>query len=89
MYEVLKDLGLCIRSLLVKFVAFTANFLARTQPVHYQQVDSTIGVIFTQGFVSMKIQRIIWKPHGVSRVTKDFVVDRQLTKSMKKSSRFK
>ena len=34
-------LGLCTLSLLIKFKAFTANFLARTQPVHYQQVDST------------------------------------------------
>ena len=67
MYEVLKDLGLCTLSLLVKFAAFTANFSARTQPRLYQQVDSTTGVIFIHGFVSMKIQRIIWKPHGVFR----------------------
>jgi len=40
--------------------------LARIQPVHYQQVDSTTGVIFKEGFVSMKIQRIIWKLHGAS-----------------------
>jgi len=66
MHEVLEELGLCILSLLVKFVAFTANALARKQPKHYKQVDSTTGVIFIQGFVSMKIQRIIWKPHGVS-----------------------
>jgi len=52
-------------------------------------VDSTIGVIFIQGFVSMEIQRVIWKPHGVSMVTKDFVVGKQLTSSMKKSSKFK
>jgi len=85
----LKDLGLCIPSLLVKFVAFTANFLARKQPGLYQQMDSTIGLIVIEGFVSMKIQRFVWKPHGVSMVTKDFVVGRQLTKSMKKSSMFK
>jgi len=66
MYEVLKDLGLCMLSLLVKFVAFTANFLARKQPEHYQQVDSTTGVIFIPCFVSMNVQRIIWKQHGVS-----------------------
>jgi len=35
MYEVLKDRGLCILSLLVKFVAFTANILARKQPGLY------------------------------------------------------
>jgi len=67
MHEVMADLVLCTLSLLVKFVAFTANVLASTQPVHYQQVYSTIGVIFIEGFVSMKIQRIIWKPHVVSR----------------------
>ena len=66
MYEVLKDLGLCILSLLVKFVAFTANFVARKQPEHYQQMHLATGVTFLQGFVSMKIQRIIWKLHGVS-----------------------
>jgi len=65
-YEVLKNPGLRIRSLLVNFVVFTANLLARTQPVHYQEVDPTTGAIFIQRFVSMKIHRIIWKPHGVS-----------------------
>ena len=84
MYEVLKDLGLCIRSLLVKFVAFTANFLARTQPVHYQQVDSTIGVIFIQGFASMKIQRIIWKPHGVSTGYQTFCSGQTIDKEHEK-----
>ena len=83
----LKDLGLYTLSLLIEFIALIANVLVRTQPVHYQQVDSTTGPIFIQGYVSMKIQRTIWKPHGVSgSYTKDFVVDRQLTKSMKKSS---
>jgi len=71
---VLKDLGLCSRSLPIKFIAFTANFLARTQPAHYRKVDSTTGRVFIQGYVSIKVQRIIWKPHGVSRsYTKDFV----------------
>jgi len=52
-------------------------------------VDSTTDIVFIQGYVSMKIQRIIWKPHGVARsYTKDFAMDRQLTQSMKKSSRF-
>jgi len=35
--------------------------------MYYQQVDSTTGLVFVQGYVSMKIQRIIWKPLGVSR----------------------
>ena len=34
----------------------------------------------------MKIQKFIWKTHGVSgSYTKNFVMDRQLTKSMKNS----
>ena len=58
--------------------------------MHYQQVDSTTGLAFIQGYVSMKIQRIVWKPHGVSRsYTKTFVIDRQLIKSMKNSQGFK
>jgi len=85
MYEVLKDLGLCILSLLVKFVAFIANFLARAQPVHYQQMYSTTGVIFIQGFVSIKIQSHM----EFQGVTKEFVVDRQLKKTVKKLSRCK
>ena len=37
-----------------------------------------------QGYVSMEIQRIVWKPHCVSRgYTKDFVKGRQLAQSMK------
>jgi len=51
---------------LIKFLAFTANGLARTQ-VDYQHVDSTTGLVFKQGYVSMKIQRVIWKPYGVTR----------------------
>jgi len=35
--------------------------------MYYQQVDSTTGLALIQGYVSMIIQRIIWKPHGVSR----------------------
>jgi len=46
MGRVLKDLGLCSLSLLIRFIAFTANFLARTQPVCYQQVDTTTGLVF-------------------------------------------
>jgi len=46
MYEILKDLGLCILSLLVKFVAFTANVLARKQPEHYQQVQSSYNGLY-------------------------------------------
>ena len=42
MGRVLKDLGLCTLSLLIKFIVFTANVSGRTQPVHYQQMDSTI-----------------------------------------------
>jgi len=80
----LKDLGLCTLSLLVKFAAFSANILARTQPVHYQQVDSTTCVIFIQGFVSMKIQRIIWKPHGVSKCYQRFCSGPKLDKQHEK-----
>jgi len=82
-------LGLCTLSLLTKFIAFTANILARTQLVHYKQVDSTTALSFIQRYVSMKIQRIVWKLHGVSRsFTKECVIDRQLTKGMKKLSTF-
>jgi len=56
------DYVLC---LLIKVIDFTANGLARTQPVHYQQVDSTTGQVFIQGYVSMEIQRIIWNLHGL------------------------
>ena len=59
MGRVLKDLGLYTLSLLIEFIAFIANSLVRTQPVHYQQVDSTTGLTFIQGYVSMKIQRTI------------------------------
>ena len=56
-------------------------------PRPYQLVDSTIGLMSTQGYVSMKNQRTIWKLHVVTgSCIKDFVVDRQLIKSMKKSS---
>jgi len=37
----------------------------------------------------MKILRIIWKPHRVSRGYQRSVVGTQLTKAMEKSSRFK
>jgi len=34
MYEVFKHLGLCTLCLLANFLAFTANFLARSEPAH-------------------------------------------------------
>ena len=78
MGRVLKDLGLHTLSLMIELISFIANFLVRTQPVHYQQVDSTTGLILIQGYVSMKIQRTNWKPYGVSvSYTKDFVMNRQ------------
>jgi len=89
MYEVLKDLGLCILSLLVKFVAFTANVSARKQPEPYQQVDSTTGVTFIQGFVSIKIKRIIWKLHAVSTGYQRFYSGQTTNKEHEKSSRLK
>jgi len=56
--------------------------------VHYQQMDST--TVYMQGYAKMKIQRIIWKSHGVSRsYNKDFVMGRQLTKSIKNRQGFK
>jgi len=58
--------------------------LARIQPVHYQQMDSTTGVIFIQGFVSIKIQRIIWKPHGVSMGYQRFCSGQTIDKEHKK-----
>jgi len=66
MHEVLKDLDLYDLSLRVKFVDFTANF-SKDTTMHYQQVYSTTGSLFIQGFVSMKIQRIVSKPNRVSR----------------------
>ena len=55
-------------------------------PRPYQLVDSTIGLMFTKGYVSMKNQRTIWKlPVVTGSYIKDFVVDRQFIKSMKKS----
>jgi len=35
--------------------------------MHYQQAYSTTGSLFIQGFVSTKIQRIVWKANRVSR----------------------
>ena len=84
MGSALKDLGLYTLSLLIKFIAFIVSFLAQTHPVHCQQMDSTTGLIFIQGYVSMKVLRAIWNPHGDSgSCIKDFVVDRPLTKNMK------
>jgi len=45
---------------------FTAYF-SKDTTMHYQQVYSTAGSLLIQGFVSMKIQRIVWKPNRVSR----------------------
>jgi len=53
-------------------------------------MDSKTGLLFMQGYVSMEIQRIVWKPHGISRsYTNDFVTGRQLTKSMKNRQGYK
>jgi len=35
LYEVMKDIGSCALSLLVAFVAFSANILARIEPLQY------------------------------------------------------
>ena len=54
-------------------------------PRPYQLVDSTIGLMFTQRYVSRKNQRTIWKLHVVTgSYIKDFVVNRPLIKSTKK-----
>jgi len=47
------------------FIAFSANVLVRTQPVHYQQMNSATCLILMQGYARMKIKWIVWKPHGV------------------------
>ena len=79
-----KDLGLYTLSLPIEFIAFIVSFSAQTHQVHCQQMDSTTGLIFIQGYVSMKVLRAIWKPRGDSEsCIKDFVVDRPLTKNMK------
>jgi len=91
MGRVLEDIGLCTFSLLIKFIAFNANVLAskNTTSETNQQMDSTTCLVLMQGYASMKIQRIVWEPHGVSgSYIKDFVMGRQLTKSLKKSSKF-
>ena len=82
MYEVLKDLNLYALSLRVKFTDLTANFSKDTS-MHYQQAYSTTGSLFIQGFISTKIQRIVWKPNRVSRG------DHTIEKEHKKSSRLK
>jgi len=66
MYEVLKDLNLYALSLRVKFTDFTANF-SKDTTMHYQQAYSTTGSLFIQGFISTKIQRIVWKANRVCR----------------------
>ena len=84
MGSVSKDLGLYTVSLPIEFIAFIVSFLAQIHLVHCQQMDSTAGLIFIQGYVSMKGLRAIWRPHRDSgSCIKDFVVDRPLTKDMK------
>jgi len=89
--RVLKVIGLCTFSFLIKFIAFTANFLASKNTT--SALLSTNGFnnfrILMRGYARMNIKWIVWKPHGVSGgYTKDFVMGRQFTKIMKKSSRF-
>jgi len=62
-----KDLELRTLSLLIEFIAFIAIFLVTMQPLHYQRVDPTAGLIFIQGYVvRMKFQTIISELHEVS-----------------------
>ena len=45
------------------FVALIVNYMAKTQTVHYQRVDSSTGLIFIQSYVSMIIGRTSWRRH--------------------------
>jgi len=67
MYEVLKDLGLCILSLLVKFVAFTANVLARKQPEHYQQVQFSYNVLYKHENSKNHLEST-WRFYGLPKI---------------------